>query len=129
MEPHLQGGLAIVAAPKTLAPPTLLARYNRSLEVHPLPTKMATNGVLSLFEELIAQLLERRDLAKVDVTRIAKYAAFGTLASAPLGHFLYPVGDRAAALFLSTIGVGSIVPKVIDGSKVESLIFLTANTR
>lgn len=93
-------------------PRTLLAAYTTQLAAHPLRTKALTAATLSFIQEVLAsyiahappqrppksapRLLHALADARIDA-RALKMAAYGFLVSAPLGHLLVSILQRAFA--------------------------------
>lgn len=89
--PHLEViGTALTGGRKTAGTKGYLGGYLKELEDHPLRTKMLTAGSLAGLQELLASWLakDRNKHNSYLTARIPKMAAYGALISAPLGHFL-----------------------------------------
>ncbi|GAB1320846.1 hypothetical protein MFIFM68171_11056 [Madurella fahalii] len=90
-------GTAITGGRKNAGTKGYLAAYLRQLEEHPLRTKMLTAGTLAGAQELVASWLakDRNKHGNYFTSRVPKMAAYGALVSAPLGHFLIWVLQKA----------------------------------
>ncbi|KAJ2894376.1 hypothetical protein MKZ38_007689 [Zalerion maritima] len=89
--PHLAViGTALTGGRKNAGTKGYLSGYLKELEDHPLRTKMLTAGSLAGLQELLASWLakDRNKHNSYLTSRIPKMAAYGALISAPLGHFL-----------------------------------------
>ncbi|KAM0756622.1 hypothetical protein T439DRAFT_345300 [Meredithblackwellia eburnea MCA 4105] len=100
--------MSVKVAPKQINP--LLAAYLANLAARPILTKACTSGVLSFISEIAAGELsgtspaplaakERTGLPPVDLLRryhkAVKMAAYGFVISAPLGHSLLNILQKA----------------------------------
>ncbi|PHH67853.1 hypothetical protein CDD82_1061 [Ophiocordyceps australis] len=74
-----------------------LAAYIKQLESNPLRTKMLTAGSLAGTQELMASWLakDRNKHGHYMTSRVPKMAAYGALVSAPLGHLLIWILQKA----------------------------------
>ncbi|KAK4114965.1 hypothetical protein N656DRAFT_776002 [Canariomyces notabilis] len=83
-------GTALTGGRQNAGTKGYLAAYLRQLEEHPLRTKMLTAGTLAGAQELMASWLakDRNKHGNYFTSRVPKMAAYGALVSAPLGHFL-----------------------------------------
>lgn len=93
-------------------PRSLLAAYTAQLAAHPLRTKAVTAGALCFIQEVLASYIARAPPqrppkssprllhaladARIDA-RAAKMAVYGMFVSAPLGHLLVSLLQRAFA--------------------------------
>ncbi|KAK8007817.1 hypothetical protein PG989_001807 [Apiospora arundinis] len=83
-------GTAITGGKKAAGTKGYMMAYINQLEKNPLRTKMLTAGTLASLQELIASFLakDRNKHGNYFTSRVPKMAAYGALVSAPLGHFL-----------------------------------------
>lgn len=103
----------------------LLARYLRSLTTHPLRTKALTTATLCFLQEVLGSFLagippkktapdasaSSKVLAQAHVdAKAAKMALYGFLVSAPLGHVLIGLLQRA---FRGRVGLGARVGQIL----------------
>ncbi|KAI8951971.1 integral membrane protein [Xylaria longipes] len=83
-------GTAITGGKKNAGTKGYLMAYINELEKNPLRTKMLTSGTLAGLQEFLASWLakDRNKHGNYFTSRVPKMAAYGALVSAPLGHFL-----------------------------------------
>ncbi|KAI1384866.1 uncharacterized protein F4822DRAFT_433405 [Hypoxylon trugodes] len=83
-------GTAITGGKRNAGTKGYLMAYINELEKNPLRTKMLTAGTLAGLQELLASWLakDRNKHGNYFTARVPKMAAYGALISAPLGHFL-----------------------------------------
>ncbi|KAK4232177.1 hypothetical protein QBC38DRAFT_353144 [Podospora fimiseda] len=83
-------GTALTGGRKNAGTKGYLAAYLKQLEENPLRTKMLTAGTLAGSQELLASWLakDRNKHGNYFTSRVPKMATYGALVSAPLGHFL-----------------------------------------
>ncbi|KAI0389281.1 integral membrane protein [Xylariaceae sp. FL0594] len=83
-------GTAITGGKKNAGTKGYLMAYINELEKNPLRTKMLTSGTLAGLQEVLASWLakDRNKHGNYFTSRVPKMAAYGALVSAPLGHFL-----------------------------------------
>lgn len=83
-------GTALTGGRQNAGTKGYLAAYLRQLEDNPLRTKMLTAGTLAGAQEVIASWLakDRNKHGHYFTARVPKMAVYGALVSAPLGHFL-----------------------------------------
>lgn len=76
-----------------------LKAYLEQLQKNPLRTKMLTSGTLSAFQELLASYIakDRNKNGGYMTARVPKMAAYGAFISAPLGHILISILQKAFA--------------------------------
>jgi hypothetical protein len=76
-----------------------LAAYLRQLQSNPLRTKMITSGSLSGAQEVLASWIakDRNKDGHYFTSRVPKMALYGAFISAPLGHVLINILQRAFA--------------------------------
>lgn len=76
----------------------LIASYNNTLAVHPIKTKVATNGTIMTAADLTAQTIDIRakpeERKKIDLIRTARMTVTSALLLTPLIHHYYNVLDR-----------------------------------
>jgi len=73
--------------------------YLRELQENPLRTKMLTSGTLSGLQEFLASWIakDRNKDGSYLTARVPKMAAYGAFISAPMGHILISILQRAFA--------------------------------
>lgn len=73
--------------------------YLRQLQSNPLRTKMVTSGSLSGLQEVLASWIahDRNKNGHYFTSRVPKMAIYGAFVSAPLGHILINILQRAFA--------------------------------
>ncbi|KAI1132960.1 integral membrane protein [Nemania abortiva] len=83
-------GTALTGGKKNAGTKGYLMAYINELEKNPLRTKMLTSGTLAGLQEFLASWLakDRNKHGNYFTARVPKMAAYGALVSAPLGHFL-----------------------------------------
>ncbi|KAI1116198.1 integral membrane protein [Nemania sp. NC0429] len=83
-------GTALTGGRKNAGTKGYLMAYINELEKNPLRTKMLTSGTLAGLQEFLASWLakDRNKHGNYFTSRVPKMAAYGALVSAPLGHFL-----------------------------------------
>ncbi|KAI1824839.1 hypothetical protein F4861DRAFT_538674 [Xylaria intraflava] len=83
-------GTALTGGKRNAGTKGYLMAYINELEKNPLRTKMLTSGVLAGFQEFLASWIarDRNKHGHYFTSRVPKMAAYGALVSAPLGHFL-----------------------------------------
>ncbi|KAF3902822.1 hypothetical protein AA313_de0205906 [Arthrobotrys entomopaga] len=75
---------------------TYIQSYLRLLQTNPLQTKMVTSGTLSALQELLASLIAGDKKHGSYLTpRVPMMAIYGAFISAPLGHLLINILQRA----------------------------------
>ncbi|KAI4715845.1 hypothetical protein E4T48_07984 [Aureobasidium sp. EXF-10727] len=76
-----------------------LAAYLRQLQSNPLRTKMITSGSLSGAQEVLASWIakDRNKNGHYFTSRVPKMALYGAFVSAPLGHILINILQKAFA--------------------------------
>ncbi|EWC48180.1 hypothetical protein DRE_02284 [Drechslerella stenobrocha 248] len=75
---------------------TYIQSYLRLLQTNPLQTKMVTSGTLSALQELLASIIAGDKKHGSYLTpRVPMMAIYGAFISAPLGHLLINVLQRA----------------------------------
>jgi len=76
-----------------------LASYLRQLQSNPLRTKMITSGSLSGAQEVLASWIakDRNKNGHYFTSRVPKMAIYGAFVSAPLGHLLINILQKAFA--------------------------------
>ncbi|THY30756.1 hypothetical protein D6D01_03118 [Aureobasidium pullulans] len=76
-----------------------LAAYLRHLQTNPLRTKMITSGSLSGAQEVLASWIakDRNKNGHYFTSRVPKMALYGAFVSAPLGHVLINILQKAFA--------------------------------
>lgn len=106
-----------------------LAAYIKQLEDNPLRTKMLTAGTLSGAQELIASFLakDRNKHGNYFTSRVPKMAAYGALVSAPMGHFLIWVLQKA---FKNRTSLRAKIMQIIVSNliiaPIQNSVYLTA---
>ncbi|KAI1213520.1 uncharacterized protein F4807DRAFT_269250 [Annulohypoxylon truncatum] len=90
-------GTALTGGARNAGTRGYLMAYINELERNPLRTKMLTAGTLAGLQELLASWLakDRNKHGNYFTARVPKMAAYGALVSAPLGHFLIWVLQKA----------------------------------
>lgn len=81
----------------SVSPVELWDGYLQLLQTTPLATKAVTAGFIIGSGDAAAQFIESRqsEVAKVDIARISRWAAFGFLLQGPWNHFFYKFLDEA----------------------------------
>ncbi|EGP90109.1 unnamed protein product [Zymoseptoria tritici ST99CH_1A5] len=81
------------------SPDGYLAWYLKQLQESPLRTKMLTSGSLAGLQELLASWIakDRSKNGHYFTSRVPKMAAYGALISAPLGHVMISILQKAFA--------------------------------
>lgn len=102
MVPAVSSSAAAIAAVSSMhlvSPADILTSYTHSLAAHPISTKMATGGVLSVLGDAIAQ---SREPAEYDRRRAASFMVFDMTYRA-LQHTIFPliVGTCRGQFFLA----------------------------
>ncbi|KAI0013590.1 hypothetical protein F4779DRAFT_562318 [Xylariaceae sp. FL0662B] len=90
-------GTVITGGKRNAGTKGYLMAYINALEKNPLRTKMLTSGVLAGLQEFLASWLakDRNKHGNYFTARVPKMAVYGALISAPLGHFLIWVLQKA----------------------------------
>ncbi|KAI0080071.1 hypothetical protein K474DRAFT_1682868 [Panus rudis PR-1116 ss-1] len=131
-----------MAAPPKPTPHPLLAKYLAELAVNPLRTKMYTLGVLQFLQEVLATHLsgtpsppvpkdapfytKALSKAKID-SKALKMAAYGFFISAPLGHTLVGLLQKAFAGKTSTAAkVGQILASNLIVAPIQISVYLAS---
>jgi len=113
----------------------LLDAYLSQLATRPLQTKMATSGILSFLQEVLASRLARLSLrpaqkASADREPIVsskawKMAIYGAFVSAPMGHFLVGTLQKSFAGKTSKLArFGQVLASNIFIAPVQAFVFL-----
>lgn len=82
-----------------LTPSCASQAYLQQLQSNPLRTKMLTSGTLSGLQEVLASWIakDRSKDGSYFTARVPKMALYGAFISAPLGHFLIAILQKAFA--------------------------------
>ncbi|KEZ45318.1 Integral membrane protein [Scedosporium apiospermum] len=90
-------GTAITGGMENAGTKGYLMAYIKELEENPLRTKMLTAGTLAGLQEVLASWLakDRNKNGHYFTSRVPKMAVYGALVSAPMGHFLIWVLQKA----------------------------------
>ncbi|KAI5123564.1 hypothetical protein M0805_003383 [Coniferiporia weirii] len=124
------------------SPRSLLAAYTAQLATHPLRTKAITAGTLCFIQEVLASHIAKTPVqrppksaprvvhalanARVD-TKALKMALYGFLVSAPLGHLLVSLLQRA---FAGKTGVRARIGQILCSNllvaPIQSTVYLTS---
>jgi len=85
------------ASKKTMRGNSYIALYLKQLQTNPLRTKMITSGTLHGLQELIASVIakDRPKHGTYFTQRVPKMAIYGSFVSAPLGHLLITLLQKA----------------------------------
>ncbi|RPB29730.1 v-SNARE/peroxisomal membrane protein A fusion protein [Terfezia boudieri ATCC MYA-4762] len=102
--------------------------YLKQLQSNPLRTKMITSGTLHGLQELIASIIAKdRPKNKTYFTpRVPQMALYGSIISAPLGHILVTLLQKAFAGRTSTKAkVLQIIVSNLIVSPIQNLVYLS----
>lgn len=90
-------GVALTGGKGNAGSKGYLAAYLDQLQKNPLRTKMLTSGSLSATQELLASWIakDRNAHGNYFTSRVPKMAAYGAFVSAPLGHLLISILQKA----------------------------------
>ncbi|KAI6136509.1 hypothetical protein F5141DRAFT_1193109 [Pisolithus sp. B1] len=116
--------------PQPLRPPKLhplLAQYLLQLAVHPLRTKALTSATLSFLQEVIGSNVAGLPPNTTSTARAVKMAIYGFFVSAPLGHYLVGLLQKA---FAGKVGVKYKVAQLLASNflvaPVQTTVFLAS---
>jgi len=116
--------------PQVISPTaeTYLALYLRHLQTNPLRTKSVTSGCLSALAELIASYLagEKGPNGSYLTDRVPKMAIYGSMVSAPMGHILVSLLQRAFAGKTTTRDkILQIIASNLIISPIQNVVYLS----
>ncbi|KAK6005005.1 hypothetical protein QM012_007784 [Aureobasidium pullulans] len=106
-----------------------LAAYLRQLQTNPLRTKMITSGSLSGAQEVLASWIakDRNKDGHYFTSRVPKMALYGAFISAPLGHVLINILQRAFAGRTSLRAkILQILASNLIVAPIQNTVYLTA---
>lgn len=91
-----------------------MGRYEAALVQKPVPTKMATGGVLWGCGDMVAQAGSKRREDDVDMARLGRAVVFGTLVHAPIAHVHYEFLEAFCKRFRFSARAVPIVKLVME---------------
>ena len=87
-------------------------RYMDTLKEYPITVKAATSGSVYVIGDVISQVLEGKDMGKLDRSRVLRSGSLGFLLHGPLSHFWYRFSDYGFNQVLHMKEWWSVFPKV-----------------